>query len=198
MTTSPAVEAEPGIAPPADPSTTWWARLAGVVAGLVGVAVADLIAWLIAPTSSVIPAVGELIIRLLPASLVNWGKDVLGTADKPILLIMIFAGVLISCGLAGQLEWRRRYGGALIFGALAAIAVLALATATDVPMRGYVSVILGLTVGYLALRTLINQLRRWRPTTGPAISQSVESAARRRFLGLAFLLGATATVVTVA
>jgi len=65
-------------------------------------------------------------------------------------------------------------------------------------MRGYVSVILGLTVGYLALRTLINQLRRWRPTTGPAISQSVESAARRRFLGLAFLLGATATVVTVA
>src|SRR5215211_7312925 len=197
MTTSPAVEAEPGIAPPADPSTTWWARLAGVVAGLVGLAVADLIAWAIAPTSSVVAAVGELIIRLLPAGLVNWGKDVLGTADKPILLITIFAGVLIICGLAGQLELWRRYAGALVFLALAGIAMLALAVAPDVPARGYTTVLLGLTLGYLVLRLLINRLQQWRPD-GDATITSARSSARRSFLGLTILLGASATVATVA
>ena len=54
---------------------------------------ADLAAWLIAPTSSVIPAVGEFIISLLPATLVNWGKETLGTADKPVLLIDLGGGV---------------------------------------------------------------------------------------------------------
>jgi DMSO/TMAO reductase YedYZ molybdopterin-dependent catalytic subunit len=197
MATSPAVEAEPGIAPPADPSTTWWARLAGVVAGLIGLAVADLLAWLIAPTSSVVAAVGELIIRLLPAGLVNWGKDVLGTADKPILLITIFAGVLVFCGLAGQLELRHRYAGMLVFLALAGIAVLALAVAPDVPVRGYATVLLGLTLGYLVLRLLISRLQQWRPNNDVAITASARSAARRSFLGLTILLGAAATVATV-
>ena len=196
MATSPAVEAEPRIAPSADPSTTWWARLAGVVAGLVGLAVADLIAWVIAPTSSVVAAVGELIIRLLPAGLVNWGKDVLGTADEPILLITIFAGVLIFCGIAGQLELWRRYAGALVFLPLAGIAVLALAVAPDVPVRGYATVLLGLTVGYLVLRLLISRLQQWRPNAD-ATTTSARSFARRSFLGLTVLLGATATVATV-
>jgi DMSO/TMAO reductase YedYZ molybdopterin-dependent catalytic subunit len=197
MTTSAAVDIEPAHAPAPDPSTMWWARLAGVVAGLVGLAVADLIAWVIAPTSSVVPAVGELIIRLLPASLVNWGKDVLGTADKPILLIVIFAGVLVVCGLAGQLERSRRYAGAIVFAALAGIAILALKAAPDVPVRGYVSVLLGLTIGYLVLSAMINRLRQLRPATSASPSTAAQSADRRRFLGLTVLVGATAAAAAV-
>ena len=53
--------------------TRWWARLAGAVAGLAGLAIAVLVAWVVAPVGSPVPAVGELIINLLPASLVNFG-----------------------------------------------------------------------------------------------------------------------------
>ena len=200
MTTSPAVdaEAEPELA--VDQSTRWWARFAGAVAGLVGLAVADLAAWLIAPTSSVVPAVGELIIGLLPASLVNWGKDTLGTADKPVLLIMIFAGVLVLAGWAGQLELRRPYGGVTIFIGLAVIAVVALAAAADVQVLGYLTVLIGLFLGYLALRVMINWLRGWRAQRGVqgGAAGNAESAARRRFLGLTMLLGATATITAIA
>ena len=74
--------------------TRRWAGLAGVVAGLAGLGVAGLIAGLIAPGGSPVAAVGELIIVLLPALLVNFGKETLGFADKPILLGLIILGVL--------------------------------------------------------------------------------------------------------
>src|SRR5215207_3333225 len=196
-----AFDAEAGLGEPAaDRSTRWWARFAGAVAGLVGLAVADLADWLIAPTSSVVPAVGELIIGLLPASLVNWGKDTLGTADKPVLLIMIFAGVLILAGLAGQLEVHRRYAGAPIFVGLAVIAVVALAAAADVQVRGYLTVLIGLFLGYLALRAMINRLRNWRTKSGAhgGDAMNAETTGRRRLLGLTLLLGAAATVTAVA
>src|SRR5687767_15401215 len=92
-------------------ATRWWARLAGAVSGLAGLGLAGLAAWLIAPAGSPVPAVGELIINLLPAPLVNFGKEALGFADKPVLLALIVATVLIICALAGELKWRRRFAG---------------------------------------------------------------------------------------
>ncbi len=73
------------------------ARLAGVVGGLIGLAVSDLVAWFLAPAAAPLAAVGSAIIDLLPAPLVNFGKETLGTADKPVLLIIITAGVLVLC-----------------------------------------------------------------------------------------------------
>lgn len=69
-----------------------WAWLCGVVAGLTGMAVADLLAYLVAPAGAPLPAVGSMIIELLPAGLVNWGKETLGTADKPVLLVIVGPG----------------------------------------------------------------------------------------------------------
>jgi len=79
---------------------------------LAGLAIAILATWVVAPAGSPVPAVGELIINLLPASLVNFGKETLGLADKPVLLAIIVVGVLVLCAIAGQLEWRRRFAGA--------------------------------------------------------------------------------------
>ena len=47
-------------------ATRWWARLAGVVAGLAGLGIAGLAAWIVAPAGFPVHAVGELIINLLP------------------------------------------------------------------------------------------------------------------------------------
>ena len=81
----------------ADATAHRWAGIAGVVAGLAGLGLAGLAAWLFAPAGAPVTAVGELIIALLPAALVNFGKEVLGFADKPILLTIIVLGVLALC-----------------------------------------------------------------------------------------------------
>src|SRR5688500_12152777 len=83
----------------------WWARLAGVISGLAGLGITGVAAWLVAPAGFPVPAVGELIINVLPGPLVNFGKETLGYADKPVLLAIIVIAVLLLCALAGQLEW---------------------------------------------------------------------------------------------
>jgi DMSO/TMAO reductase YedYZ molybdopterin-dependent catalytic subunit len=174
---------------------TWWARLAGAIAGLAAIGVSDLVSWVVAPAASVIPAVGELIIGLLPGPLVNWGKSTLGTADKPFLLIVIFLAVLAVCSLAGQLELRRTYAGGTVFAGLAVVGVLALAVSGDVPGRGYVVPLVGLVAGFLVLNVLVERLRSWR---AGGTAGGTGSAARRRFLGFTIGAGALAAAVAVA
>src|SRR4051794_3528173 len=106
--------AAPAAAAPT-PSAPRWAGLPGGVAGVLGLAVADIGAWLVGPAGSPVSAVGELVIDLLPAPLVNFGKDTLGTADKPVLLVIITVAVLLVSALAGQAEYHRRRAGAAVF-----------------------------------------------------------------------------------
>ncbi|HEY6681354.1 MAG TPA: hypothetical protein VI030_00160, partial [Propionibacteriaceae bacterium] len=127
----------------AERATRWWARLAGVVAGLAGLGIAGLAAWIVAPTGFPVPAVGELIINLLPAPLVNFGKETLGLADKPVLLAIIIAAVLIICGLAGELEWRRRFAGAALFAVVAVLGLIGVAAQPGVTFADYVPTIVG-------------------------------------------------------
>ncbi len=178
-------------------STRWWARLAGVAAGVAGLAVADLASWLIAPAASPVPAVGELIIKLLPAPLVNFGKDTLGKADKPILVTIIVVGLLVVFALAGQQERRRSWGGAPVFGALALIALVAVTVRTQADPAAYVPTLVGLLVGYMLLSSLITRLRRWQPARSRPDDEAAEPA-RRSFLRWTILVGALATVGAVA
>ena len=158
-------------------ATRWWARLAGAVAGLAGLGIAVLAAWLVAPAGSPVPAVGELIINLLPASLVNFGKDTLGKADKPVLLAIIVVAVLVLCALAGQLELRRRFAGAAIFAVVAVLGIIGIGAQPDVTLAAYVPTIVGLLLGYMILSTLIGRLKQWRSTT-PGQAGEAESACR--------------------
>src|SRR4249920_3117201 len=112
-------------------ATRWWARLAGAVAGLAGLAIAALVAWMVAPAGFPVPAVGELIIDLLPGSLVNFGKETLGLADKPALLTIIVVGVLIVCAIAGELELRRRFAGAALFAVVAVLGLIGVGAQPD-------------------------------------------------------------------
>ncbi|HET9873284.1 MAG TPA: molybdopterin-dependent oxidoreductase [Propionibacteriaceae bacterium] len=177
----------------------WWAAVAGLVAGLAGLAVADLLAGLLWPAGSPVSAVGETIIGLLPASLVNWGKDVLGTADKPVLLAIIAVFVLLVSGMAGALE-RRRNAGGIVFAVLAAIGGAAVLSRPNATIFSILPTILGLGVAYLILRQLIGRLARWYPrrrhrddAAGAAVHQ-----ARRSFLGLTAFVGAGAVIGAIA
>jgi DMSO/TMAO reductase YedYZ molybdopterin-dependent catalytic subunit len=178
-------------------ASRWWARLAGAVAGLAGLAIAILLAWVVAPAGSPVPAVGELIINLLPASLVNFGKETLGLADKPVLLAIIVVGVLVLCAIAGQLEWRRRFAGAAVFAVVAVLGIIGIAAQPEATIAAYVPTIVGLLLGYMILSTLIGKLQRWRSAPTAANDGAAQSAARRNFLGWTIVVGAAATVAAI-
>jgi DMSO/TMAO reductase YedYZ molybdopterin-dependent catalytic subunit len=178
-------------------ATRWWARLAGVVAGLAGLGIAGLAAWVVAPTGFPVPAVGELIINLLPAPLVNFGKEALGLADKPVLLAIIVVAVLIICGLAGELEWRRRFAGAALFAIVAVLGLIGVAAQPGVTFTDYVPTIVGLLLGYMILSTLIGKLQRWGPSRTAAANGEAQSVARRNFLAWTIVVGAAGAVAAI-
>ncbi|HYI58989.1 MAG TPA: molybdopterin-dependent oxidoreductase [Microlunatus sp.] len=177
-------------------SATGWGWLCGVIGGVAGMAVADLTAYLIAPAGAPLPAVGSLIIDLLPAGMVNWGKETLGTADKPVLLVIIGLGVLALCGLAGRLEQRRPYGGGLVFAAIAAVGLIAVLTGGQASLRALVPTVLGLVAGYLVLRMLVGRLTTWSRT--PEANPRTAEVTRRSFLIWTGVAGAAAVVGAVA
>ncbi len=175
----------------ADAVTVRWAGLAGMVAGLAGLGIAGVTGWLTGPGGFPVTAVGELVIELLPAPLVNFGKETLGFADKPILLAMIVGAVLLLCGLAGRLEYRRRFAGAVVFAGVAVLGLLGVSAQPGITLPGYLPTVIGLLFGYLILGALLERLRRWRaaPTGDPL--------DRRRFLTWILATGAAATVAAV-
>jgi DMSO/TMAO reductase YedYZ molybdopterin-dependent catalytic subunit len=180
-------------------ATRWWARLTGAVAGLAGLGIAGIAAWFVAPTAgSPVPAVGELIINVLPGPLVNFGKDTLGTADKPVLLAIIVVAVLILCAIAGQLEWRRRFAGAAIFAVVAVLGMIGIAAQPDATVAAYVPGIVGLVLGYMLLSTLISKLQEWRLPEAATKGGEALSASRRNFLTWTIVAGAAAAMATVA
>jgi DMSO/TMAO reductase YedYZ molybdopterin-dependent catalytic subunit len=174
-----------------------WAWLAGLVAGVLGLAVANLGAWLVGPSGAPISAVGELVIDLLPAPLVNFGKDTLGTADKPILLVIITVAVLAVSALAGQAEYRRRRGGAAVFAVVAVLGIVGIAARSGATARVLIPTVVGMLVGYMLLRTLIDRLQSWQ-TSRTSGDEGAESLARRRFLTWAAVAGGIAVVGAVA
>lgn len=177
-------------------ATRRWAWLAGAVAGLAGLAITDLVAWLVARAGSPVAAVGELIINLLPGSLVNFGKETLGTADKPVLLAIIVVAVLILCALAGQLELRRRFAGAAVFAVVAVIGLIGIGAQPDATLPGYVPTIVGLLLGYMILNILIGKLQQWR-LPDAAKDDAAQSMGRRNFLAWTVLIGAGSVVAAV-
>ena len=164
-----------------------WAYLCGVIGGVAGMAVADLAAYLLAPAGAPVEAVGSTIIDLLPAELVNWGKETLGTADKPVLLVIVALGVLALSGLAGPLERRQPSAGLPIFVAVALVGLIAVVMGGATPWAAFPT-LLGLAAGYLVMRLLLRRLQQW-------VSEAVEDPAAGELSRRTFLIRAGVVAV---
>ena len=175
-------------------SQTTWAAVCGIVAGVAGIGISDLGAWLVSPAGSPLAAVGSVIIGLLPAGMVNFGKETLGTADKPILIVIVALGVLALAALGGVAELRRKGAGAAVFALVAVIGLVAVGLGSGATVSAYVPTVVGLLLGFMLLSTLVTRLRRWQPAraqVGPA------DPARRGFLVATSVFGVLAAAALV-
>ncbi|GAB3916972.1 putative oxidoreductase [Microlunatus endophyticus] len=176
-----------------------WAWLAGVVAGLAGLASTQVIAWLLTPLGDPVSAVSEFLLGLFPSGLINFGKDTLRFADKPVLLIIVALLALAITGLSGRLEYGRRWAGAIGPAVLCVLAVVAIATRQDAGFDAFPPAIIG-TVGvcYPLLRLLIGRLRYWAEPSvflrAPRPRAQVREA-RRNFMITSVAIGAASIVV---
>ena len=158
--------------------TNRWAwPLAGLVAGLAGLATSYFIATLLAVRESPVVAVAELVIEVSPGSMVEWAIQRLGHYDKPLLV----AGILVLLALAftglGALAARRGWLALVALAGLAAVGVLAVALGGGPAPAAYLPLAVGFVTWVVVFELLTRRLR-----SQPAGGEMTQAASRRGFL----------------
>ncbi|MCB1003905.1 MAG: molybdopterin-dependent oxidoreductase, partial [Acidimicrobiales bacterium] len=182
--TSVSVEARPDLRTPA--------RLAGVTAAVVALAVTELARAVTADVPSLVVSVGDVFVDGLPGDVTRTVIGAIGTADKPALLIGIVVISALIGARTGTAALDRPWVGDTVFAAFAllgALAGLRAPLATD--GGAVVSAVLGGVAGAGTLRLLLGTARSW---TAPAHPGGAD-AGRRQFLVLAGSVGLFAGVV---
>ena len=173
-------------------STRRRAALAGVLAAAVALGLAELAAGMLTGSPSLVVAVGDVVVDLVPLRLERAAIALFGTADKPVLL----AGILLTCAALGALlgllasRAPRLADVALI----AAVATGVLATRADPqaePLPVLVVGVVGAAAGIITLRLLTRAAGV--PRVEPA--RPGRAVKRRRFLYIS-VLAATAAVAS--
>ncbi|MXY78414.1 MAG: hypothetical protein F4Y94_01635, partial [Chloroflexi bacterium] len=179
--------------------------LAGVIAAGFALGVAELVAG-ITGGSSLITAVGNIVVDTTPGPVIKLAIDLFGTNDKPVLLALI---VIISLALGGALGPVARYRFSVaaiafgVFGLAGAAAGVSDPLSSDV--ASIITAIAAAVAGWLAFRVLLNAATI-EPATPDADATAAEAAAlapgpklvdRRRFLGAggAAVAGAALTAI---
>ena len=162
-----------------------WAAVAGVVAGAVFLAVAELAALVFARTASPILAVGAFVIDIVPRPLKEFAITTFGEYDKIALLVGLGLAVLIASAIAGILQYVRPHLGAIAIGLAGVLSGAAIVTRAEATVLAYLPPILGTIGGVVILVILGRRLRAWREAStaapvpeNPAHSRHLD---RRRF-----------------
>ena len=112
----------------------WW--LAGIVAGAAGLATSYFVAMVMTIRESPVVAVAEMVIRLTPGPVVERAISILGTKDKPFLVVVILVVLALLFAWAGRLARRSWWQPMTLLAAIAVLAGIAIsaqrgARATD-------------------------------------------------------------------
>jgi DMSO/TMAO reductase YedYZ molybdopterin-dependent catalytic subunit len=155
------------------------AAVAGLLAGGLGLGIAELIAGLMPGAPSPVLAIGALLIALQPPNAKQLVVDLFGTADKLVLNLVVLGGALALTAALGLLE-RSRPGWGRI--GLVALGGLALFAAVRDPL---VDVPLAVVSGAVAVGISTLTLPRLLHMAAPRRAQSTRMLDfdRRRFLG---------------
>jgi DMSO/TMAO reductase YedYZ molybdopterin-dependent catalytic subunit len=162
---------------PASPRT--WAA-AGLLATLVGLALGHLVAALTEPRAAPLSALSDTVVAIVPLEVSHWFIELVGTADKPLLIAGLGIGVA-AAGAGIGLLWRARPWPARV--ALVVLALVGAAAAATRPGLGAAAALPSLLAGAVALGGVQWWDQRYR---------AGESDGRRRFLVVAGGVGIAA------
>ena len=157
-----------------------WAAASGVVAVGAGVVVGELVAGLLSPSVSPLTAVGGAVIDAVPPGVKDWAVALFGTSDKAALLVGMALVIAALAALAGVLEYRRRFAGAVVIGVFGLAGMAAVLTRQQASPIAVAVPLLVVLTAVILLRALTGRLHGW---THPQASEAMEPP-RRSFLQL--------------
>src|SRR4051812_21674434 len=150
------------------------AALAGAVAGLAGIAVAELIAGIVAGAPSLVIAVGDLMIRLQPAGAKDLIVSLFGTNDKLALNVLI---LVIAVGLAAGLGVLARHRWDAAVTAFGAVAVGLALAALQEPLTSFLFAVISPAVAFLVSWQVLRWLLAFIPAAPvPADASTTDDA----------------------
>nr|WP_240931352.1 molybdopterin-dependent oxidoreductase [Rhodococcus sp. B10] len=152
--------------------------MSGLLAAAVVLGVGELVAVPFGPNSSPFFAVGSAVVDNTPEAVREWAIDTFGTSDKTALFVGMAVVIASIAAAAGML---RRPWGAVLFGVLGAVGVLAAVTRSTATPLSALPTILGVAAGIVVLNAL---LRTEEPVA--------DGMSRRSFLSLAVTAGVVA------
>ncbi len=168
--------------------------LAGLLAGAAGLATSYAVANVMSVRSSPVVAVAEMVIRLTPGEVVERAIAALGFNDKPLLVAGILVVLALLFAWAGRLAARHWWAPVLVFGAMAAVGVVAVATQDALTTTSYLPIVVGFVTWVVVLSVLTQPLERTTKTGEDAPTEApdheVVGAAPADGTRRGFLLGA--------
>jgi DMSO/TMAO reductase YedYZ molybdopterin-dependent catalytic subunit len=165
--------------------------LAGLVAGLAGIAVSHAATMLLTIRATPLLAVAEAFIALTPGSVAESLIGLVGRYDKPILVVGVALGLLALSAWAGTLSARSPGLAVVVFVAMGVVAAVAVWTRPGAGVYDVVPVVAGTLTWVVVLLALAGHLATEHERREP-------DHARRRFLVTAGVVAAAAVVVGVA
>jgi DMSO/TMAO reductase YedYZ molybdopterin-dependent catalytic subunit len=170
----------------------WW--LAGLIAGASGVATSYLVASLLSIRESPVVAVADAVIRLTPGPIAHAAVELLGHADKPVLVLSILAIMAVVFAALGGLARRLWWAPALGYGVLAVVGAVAVLSGNGAHLTDALPVAVGFLTWLVALSVLTEPLRRPVEET----ATDADGSSRRGFLvGVAAMAGVAAVLAVV-
>lgn len=131
----------------------------GLAAALLGVLAGQLTSIVTSPSSSPMDAVGSFVINITPAPVKEWAIATFGTGDKVFLLIVIAVAVALLGWLAGILERRTGWAGAVLLAGLGVGSAIIAATQAPASPTSLMAGMVAALVAVLVLRWGINRVR---------------------------------------
>jgi len=156
------------------------AALAGAAAAALGIGVSEAIAGVLSGATSLVDAIGQVVIDLQPAGAKDVVVQLFGINDKLALEIVVTLAALALGALFGAVAARRFEVGALGFGAFGALGFMAgVAQPLASPALVAVEAAAATGVAIQTLSWLLGRLRRPGTARGPA---AISDPVRRSFL----------------
>jgi DMSO/TMAO reductase YedYZ molybdopterin-dependent catalytic subunit len=137
--------------------------LAGVAAAAVALGVTGLLGVFFGPASDARTAVGSAVIDLTPGPVREWAITTFGTADKPVLTLLVLAVIAAIAAIAATWETGRVPVGSIAIGLGGVAGCAAVLSRAGATWSAVVPTVVGALCGIAALRLVVSNRLRDKP-----------------------------------